>query len=500
MLGWDAFRPGDIFYMNDAYLTGAHLNDATIFGPIFWGDRLVGFSATRAHWLDVGAKDPAAPTDASEIWQEGIRWGPTRVYDRGEPREDIIDLVRRNSRFGDIAVGDMNAQIAACMTGEARFKAILDRFGWDLYAGAREEIYRQSEALEREAVAALPDGVYEAGGFLDDDGLGNGPVPINVRLEIEGDSMTVDLAGSSGATRGPINCGFAQTVSACRVAFKLLIHPERPVDGGTFTTLHVNEPGGSSIFAAQEPATCRWYFTPLGLLIDLMITALAPIVPDKAAAAHYGDSMVAYFAGNDPRRADAPFLTGSGHPGGWGGYEGGDGQDALINNVNGAVKDIPIEVFENKFPALIRTYGIRPDTGGPGRFRGGCGVYRSHHWEAAAKGYFWFERSITPAWGLFGGETAEGPDVVINPGTEDERHLLKANGFPLQPGDVVEVRTGGGGGFGRPRERDPELVRLDVLDGYVTREAAAKHYSVVISDAGEVDLEATTRLRESASA
>jgi N-methylhydantoinase B len=495
MFGWEAFRPGDVFYMNDAYLTGTHLNDATIFGPIFWHDTLVGFSATRAHWIDVGAKDPGAPTDAHEIYQEGIRWGPTRLYDRSEAREDIIDLIRRNSRVGQSIIGDMNAQVAACRTGEERFQAILERFSYETYVQAREEIYRQSEQLERAAVQSLPDGTYVATGVLDDDGLGTGPVPVKVRIDIDGDSMVIDLEGSSPATRGPINCGFAQAISACRVAFKLLIHPERPVDGGTFKTLVVKEPTGSSILAAQEPASCRWYFTPLGLLIDLIVTALSPVLPDAVAGAHYGDSMVTYFAGADPRRDGATFLYGVGHAGGWGGYEGGDGSDGLINVVNGAVKDIPIEVFENKYPALIRRYGFRADTGGPGRYRGGCGIYRSHDWEAATSGYFWFERSVMPAWGLFGGQDAVGPDVVVNPGRENERHLLKANALPLQPGDVVEVRTGGGGGFGDPFARDPDLVKRDVLDGYVTRTGAERDYGVVFTPALEVDTDGTARLR-----
>jgi N-methylhydantoinase B len=494
LLGWEAFGPGDVFYMNDAYMTGTHLNDATIFGPIYWDDRLVGFSATRAHWVDVGAKDPAAPTDASEIYQEGMRWGPTRLHAAGQPREDIIDLLRRNSRFGRAIVGDMNAQIAACRTGEARFQAILERFGYGTYASARQEIYRQSEVLEREAVSALADGTYQAEGVLDDDGLGNGPVPVRVRIDVSGDTMAIDLEGTSPATPGPINCGFAQTVSACRVAFKLLIHPGRPVDGGTFKTLEVTAPE-KSILAAEEPASCRWYFTPCGLLIDLIVKALAPALPNAVAGAHYGDSMVSYFAGTDPRRGDAPFLYGVPHPGGWGGYEGGDGEDGLINMVNGAVKDIPIEVFEQKFPGLVREYVFRPDTGGAGRFRGGCGVSRVYEWEAPSKAYFWFERSVTPAWGLFGGTTAAGPDVIVNPGREDERHLLKANAFPIRTGDVVEVRTGGGGGFGRPRERDPQLVRLDVLDGFVSHEAAEREYGVVVDDSGIVDVEATNDAR-----
>ena len=203
MFGWEAFRPGDVFYMNDSYMTGTHLNDATIFGPIYWRDKLVGFSATRAHWLDVGGKDAGGPMDSREIYQEGMRWAPTRIYDRGEPREDIIDLLRRNGRFGYSLVGDMNAQVAACRTGEARFQAILDRFGYDTYVAARDEIYRQSEQLEREAVAAIPDGTYEAEGFLDNDGLGHGPIPVKLRIDIAGDEMTLDLDGLVAADGGP---------------------------------------------------------------------------------------------------------------------------------------------------------------------------------------------------------------------------------------------------------------------------------------------------------
>ena len=202
--GWDAFRPGDVFYMNDSYMTGTHLNDATIFGPIYWqrqAGRLLGHARALARRRR--ARTPGGPMDSREIYQEGMRWAPTRIYDRGEPREDIIDLLRRNGRFGYSLVGDMNAQVAACRTGEARFQAILDRFGYETYLAARDEIYRQSEQLEREAVAALPDGTYEAEGFLDNDGLGHGPIKVQLRIDIAGDEMKLDLEGSSPQMEGP---------------------------------------------------------------------------------------------------------------------------------------------------------------------------------------------------------------------------------------------------------------------------------------------------------
>ena len=480
-IGWENFQSGDVFYMNDSYMTGTHLNDSSIVTPIFWNNRRVGFTAARAHWLDIGAKDPGAPMDSHEIYQEGMRWGPTRLYENGKPKEEILDFLQRNSRFGYGLIGDLNAQIAACRTGEIRLQAVLDRFGQETVGFARDEIFRQSEDLERKSVSAIQDGVYTAEGTLDDDGLGSEPIPIKVRVEIFGDEMKVDLAGSADQTRGPVNCGFAQTISAVRVAFKLLVNPNRPVDGGTFKTLKVEAPEGS-LFRAQVPAACAWYFTPLGLLIDLIPKALAEILKDSIAAAHYGDSMVIYVSGQDPRKGDIPFLSVEPTPGGWGAYEDGDGQDALINNVNGSFKDLPIEVYENKYPIMLKRYGFRTDTGGAGRTRGGTGIYREYHVGTPSSLYLWFERSITPAWGVFGGQEATPPDVIVNPGGANEQHLLKANALPLETNNVVLTKTGGGGGFGFSWERDPEEVRNDVLDRYVSKEGANKDYGVVLND------------------
>ena len=494
MFGHDIYEPGDVFYMNDPYMQGTHMNDATIFAPIFWRDELVGFSATRAHWLDVGAKDPGGPMDSVEVYQEGFRWGPTKIYSRYQIREDVVDLLRRNGRFGYSMIGDMNAQVAACRTGEERFRAIIDRVGLATIRAARAEIFRQSEQLDREAIAAVADGTYRAEGCLDNDGLGDDPVWVRVRVEIAGEDATIDLTGSSEATAGPVNCGLAQTISACRVAYKLLINPDRPVDGGTFPTLEVVAPEGS-MFHAQEPSPCQWYFTPLGLLIDLIVEALAPALPDEAAGAHYGDSMVVYLAGLDPRKGNIPFLSVEANPGGWGAFEGGDGQDGLINNVNGGFKDMPVEVFESKYPVRIGRYGFRKDSGGPGRFRGGCGLYREYRLEADCGVYLWFERSETPAWGLFGGRDAVGPDVVVK-GSRDETGVLKANNMRCKTGDVVTINTGGGGGFGNPWERDPESVLRDVLDGYVTRKGAERDYGVVLTEEPGIDKTATDSRRK----
>ena len=491
--GWDYFKEGDIFFVNDSFFTGTHLNDITIFAPIFWNKQLAGFSASRAHWLDVGAKDPGGSMDSSNIYQEGFRWPVTRLYENNEPKKEIIEFLRMNGRFGYSLIGDMNAQIAAGKTGEKRFKGILDRFGLDLVRSARNEIFKQSEELEKIAVKKIKNGSYDSEGFLDDDGLGSDPVKIKMKVTVEDEKITIDLDGSAKQTQGPVNCGFAQTISACRVAFKLLINPKRPVDGGTFKTLEVTAPQGS-IFKAEEPAACQWYFSSLGLLIDAFVKALSPAIKDLSAAAHYGDSMVIFIGGVDPRN-NFPFLSVEPTCGGWGGFPDSDGADALINNVNGGFKDLPIEVFENKYPVSIFNYGFRKDSGGTGKFRGGCGLYREYTINADGFVSLWFERSVTPAWGLFGGKDGIGPNVNIKSHDEKEKNLLKANGLQVKKGTVLTTYTGGGGGFEKPFERHPENVLNDVINKYVSIEKARDHYGVVIDEDLQINKEGTFKLR-----
>jgi N-methylhydantoinase B len=491
--GWDYFKEGDIFFVNDSFFTGTHLNDITIFAPIFWNKQLAGFSASRAHWLDVGAKDPGGSMDSSNIYQEGFRWPVTRLYENNKPKKEIIEFLRMNGRFGYSLIGDMNAQIAAGKTGEKRFQGILDRFGLDLVKSARNEIFKQSEELEKIAVKKIKNGSYDSEGFLDDDGLGSDPVKIKMKVTVEDEKITIDLDGSAKQTHGPVNCGFAQTISACRVAFKLLINPKRPVDGGTFKTLEVTAPQGS-IFKAEEPAACQWYFSSLGLLIDAFVKALSPAIKDLSAAAHYGDSMVIFIGGVDPRN-NFPFLSVEPTCGGWGGFPDSDGADALINNVNGGFKDLPIEVFENKYPVSIFNYGFRKDSGGTGKFRGGCGLYREYTINADGFVSLWFERSVTPAWGLFGGKDGVGPNVNIKSLDEKEKNLLKANGLQIKKGTVLTTYTGGGGGFEKPFERNPENVLNDVINKYVSIEKARDHYGVVIDEDLQINKEGTFKLR-----
>lgn len=472
--GWDFYQDGDVIFLNDSYIAGTHLNDITVMQPIFWRGQRVGFAASRAHWLDVGGKDTGLSIDSTEIYQEGMRWAPTKIYEGGRPRADILDFLRRNSRFGAVLIGDLHAQIAAGETGAQRLCSLLDRFGYDTVQAAKLAIFEQSERLEREAISAIADGIYTAEGSLDNDGFGNEPVPVKLKITVKGDAMIVDLDGSAPQTKGSVNCGFTQTISAARLAFKLLINPTRPVDGGTFHTLKVAAPT-NSIFNAQEPAACAWYFSSLGLLIDLFLKALAPVMPDRVAAAHYGDSMVISLNGIDSR-SKGRFLTIEATTGGWGGWSTGDGQDSLINEVNGSFRDLPVEIFEHKYPARILQYSIRTDSGGAGKFRGGNGTVRKYLLLNDANLSLWFERSVTPAWGLAGGEPGLGPEVIIRNADGSEARMLKVNARPLKAGTTVTVASGGGGGFGPPHERAAHRVRSDVENGFLSEGHSKRVY------------------------
>jgi N-methylhydantoinase B len=474
-IGREGWHEGDVWILNDAYLAGTHLHDMTVYGPVFVGPELVGFATCRAHWLDVGGKDAGSPTDSTNIFQEGLRLGPTKVVAAGEVIDDVVDVLTRNGRFPYPARGDLFAQIACVRTGQERLARLVARYGIDTVRAARDLIFDQTERLERAAVAAIPDGHYTAEGSVDDDGVVLGEQRfVRVAVDVAGDRMVLDLSGTDDMAEGPINCGAAQAVSAARVAYKLLVNPDRPVDGGAFRPLEVKVRPGS-LLAAEEPAPCEWYFTPLGLLIDLVAKALSPVMPEKVAGASYGDSMVIGIGGKDPRTG-GPYLVYEPTVGGWGAWRGGDGQDALINNVNGSLKDVPIEVAETKYPVWVTTYAVRRDSGGAGEWRGGNGVERQYLLEADGSMMLWFERSTTPAWGLFGGQDATPPEVVVNEGRPDERRMLKVNGLRLKRGDTVTCRTGGGGGYGDPRRRRREAIEADLADGAISLQAARELY------------------------
>lgn len=480
----DDMAEGDIFIINDSYLQGTHLHDVTAVGPIFHRGELVGFGAARAHWNDIGAIDPGSTMGSTSIYHEGIRLGPTRIVKQSEPIEEWYDLLRRNTRMPDMSIGDLNAQIASIRTGERRLGQLLNRIGVETYRSACANIFQQARQLDREAIAALEDGTYAREGYIDDDGVGDEPVKIAMSMTIKGEQMIIDLAGTSGPVLGSINCGAVQTRSLLRLAYKTMINPDRAITGGSFETMTVNIPD-ECLFNAREPSACEWYFTGLGLLADLMISCMSEAMPEKAKAAHYGDSMVAAFFSMDEKRGQ--WISVEPTAGGWGGGVGGDGQTALINLVNGGFRNLPAEVYETKFPVRIEEFSIRRDSGGPGRWRGGCGVVRTYKLLEDCFSALWFERSKTPAWGLKGGDDGRGPRNTITLPDGSTETPLKMRARKFEAGTVVETRTGGGGGYGGAKTRPFDEVLADVRQGYVSLESAWSDYGVRIKGDMSVD-------------
>lgn len=478
-VGLAHFCDGDVYILNDPYLTGSHLNDVDILSPVVYQQQVVGFAVTRAHWRDLGGKDAAYAVDSTEIYQEGLRLGVVKLADRGHLREEIIDIIARNSRLPVSLKGDMHAQIAACRIGERRYSELIERFGLETIRTSMRAVFATTEALERVAITAIPNGVYTAEGYQDNDFLSDEPIPIRVKVTVQGDEMIVDTHGSSRQRAACTNCGLAQTLSAVRLAYKFLIRPDLGVTGGSFRALKIEvEPG--SIFAAEEPAACLQYGTHTMLLVDLIIRALALALPEQVAAGLPGDAwnviMVQRWPDGRIRAA-----WGEATAGGWGANAQMDGENAVIHSAAGDFRNFPVESMENKFPLRIRRYALGQDSGGPGWQRGGLNVIREY--ELTEDHVFlslWFDRTRTPAWGLFGGKAGAVPEVIVQPDTEQAQRMLKVNHLPLRAGTIFRVASGGGGGYGSPQDRPVERVMEDLADGYISREAAEKEYSLPV--------------------
>jgi N-methylhydantoinase B len=495
MVGIGNFKYGDVYILNDPYITGSHLNDVDILSPVVFQEQIVGFAVSRAHWEDLGGKTATYSVDSTEIYQEGLRLGPTKLVDQGQLCSDIVDILRRNSRMGVQLIGDMHAQIAACRKGEQSFLVLIDRFGLSVVRRSMEAVFAATEQLERAAIAAIPDGIYEAQGFQDNDYQTDEPVLVKVKVTVSGDQMIVDTTGSSGQRSGCTNCGRPQAIAAARLAYKFLVGPQVEVTGGSFRSFEVIVEQGS-IFAAEEPAACLQYGTHTMLLVDLIIKALAPAIPEQVAAGLPGDAwnvIMVYWALSGRLES----AWGEATAGGWGANAFSDGESAVIHSGAGDFRNFPIEVMENKYPVRIDRYSLGMDSGGAGRYRGGLNVVREYRvLDHRVDLSLWFERTLTPSWGLFGGKDGAVPRVLMNPGTVDEKLLLKVDSMALAKDSRFRVYTGGGGGYGPPRERDPRRVRDDVIDGYVSRSMALDLYGVAFQgDSLEVDQEQTQHLR-----
>lgn len=481
--GLEAFRDGDVFIHNDPYTgNGNHLNDVAMTAPVFWEGRLAGFVSVKAHWSDVGGPVPSSmQVGSTDFRQEGLRFQSVRLFSRGELNDEVLRVIRANIRTESGTLKDVQAMIAVCRAGEVYVREILARYGRDTVLEATRVYMEQSERRTRAELRKIPAGVYRAVGHFDDDGITlERPVRVEMAITVGDGRMRVDFTGSDPQVTGPFNCGDAITVSACRLLVKCLTTPHDPVDEGCFRPLDVVIPP-RSVLAAEEPAPTARYYVPVNLLIELGLRALARAMPDRIPAGAYGDQMPTIAFGTHPETGKL-FIQGDLNAGGTGARPAFDGESGMIIFGGSTARNNPVEVVESRIGSMrVLRYGLRQDSGGAGRHRGGLGIERVYQLLSPAFITFSLERKATPPWGLWGGKDGAVNGVEITSPDGSVRHVRKATQHPIAAGEVVRIMTGGGGGHGPPSERDPESVRRDVREGYVSPEAARRDYGVTES-------------------
>lgn len=498
-LGTDGFEEGDVIIANDPYETGTHIVDTALYVPIFYDGELVAFAGNMAHWSDIGGSQAGGWNPAStSIYEEGLRFVHKKLYERGELNRTLFEFILDNLRFPDLAAGDIRAQIAACRTAERRYIALCDKYGPETIDLAMEAAFDDAERMVRAGIEEIPDGSYAAEMLMDHDGVVRDKhVKLKVTVTIDGSDMIVDTTGSEEATVGGINTGYIGTVAAAQYALKALTVPLEPPNEGHARPLSVISPPGT-VFNAQHPSPCDSYGYLLNLLPDLIFKALSEAVPDKCPAANYTLFGSCFFR-TDPRYGK-PFICMEPVFGGWGGRPGRDGQNAVIFNMDGDTYNMPLEAVETRYPLLVERHELNVESGGAGKHRGGFGVTRDYQALEDNIDFFYAnEQTILPPWGLLGGKPAVPCYISVRPGTPQER-ILKAKGLtikPLMKGERLALRSGGGGGWGDPMQRDPELVLEDVRNEFITKKQALEEYGVVIKGRKNliVDFEATARRR-----
>ncbi|MFG1722997.1 hydantoinase B/oxoprolinase family protein [Micromonospora chalcea] len=476
-VGRENLRRGDVVLLNYPYWNAAHTYDATMFAPVVLpgSEEPIGFLCIRAHWMDLGAKDPGYVLDSTDMHQEGIIFPGTKVYDRGEPVREIHELIRFNSRMPELVIGDLNAQIAALRTGERRMTELYREYGTAVVDAVVDRVIDVAAQRAGEAVAALPQGSWTAEDWLDDDGVTDEPILMRVTVTVADGEFTVDFAGSSPAVPGPVNLPLGATIATCRVAFKGVTTPHEQTNAGHFAPLRVRaEPG--TLFHAQYPAATFTQWTGT-VALELILKALAQGMPDRLAASSGGDVPGFMMVGRHPDTGDM-FAVSNNDPVGWGGTPRHDGIGPANHLCQTQARNTPVEVLESKTGMFFERVEIRTDSGGAGRFRGGCGLRRDIRFVTPGEFLTVIKKTKSAPWALAGGAQPEPNQVVVFPGT-DREHRVSTRRTAVAVGDRVTLLTAGGGGHGDPGSRDPEAVRRDVAEGYVSARAARDVYGVI---------------------
>lgn len=480
----DKLKEGDIIIINDPYQGGgSHLSDVGLVMPIFYKGELVAFSANKAHWTEVGGKDPGSFTnDSVDIFQEGLQFSCIKLYDEGKLNEGIVEIIRSNVRFPDLSLGDMFAQVAALRTGDRRVRELCEKYSLETILAAIEYHLNHGELISRQELKKLPKGDFYAEDFIDTDGIGNGPFPIKVKVTITDDEFICDFRGSSPQVPGPMNCSYTGLVSAVRAIFLAITNPEQDVNDGVFRPLKIIvDP--KSIMSAERPVPVSNYFETLLGSLDLVWKAMAPHIPTRLNAGQFLSVCAVTLSGNH-QDTNEPFLIVEPSVGGWGGSIDKDGASGQFCFSDGETYNVPVEVAETRYGVLLDEYSLRQDGNGAGagKFIGGKGVIRSYR--ALSDGQavtVTFGRNKFLPWGINKGHE----------GSPNEFYVKKSDGevdgpygvyprYKLNTNDVVQLMTGTGGGYGNPLERPADQVAQDVKNGYFTVEEARKYFLVEV--------------------
>jgi N-methylhydantoinase B len=491
-------HPGDVFVFNDPYEGGTHLSDFKMVRPFFYDDEIFCYLASVGHWHDVGGNVPGNYNPvATECYQEGMLIPPVFLYREGVLNEDIVAILQSNSRLPGSLYGDLNGQVSALDLGDQRLTGLLSVYGQDIVTSALVELKQSAAKLMASYISDLPDGTFSAEDWLDNDGIIDEPLKVGLDLIIKGDQMTLDFSRTASACAGPVNISRSTCIASCYVALKHIFR-DVPANAGVLEPIEFVIPE-DSLLSVSRPKPVGGYTETILRVIDVMFQAISEIAPEMTNGCAYGTINALSMAGH--RKNGARWVMFSFFGGGHGGHPLGDG----LNHGNAPISTAtipPLEILEAAYPIAFTQWSLRPDSGGPGKNRGGCGaIYEIELLEEKADAFLFGERGKYAPPGVVGGKSgALNKFIYPDDNGEDTSPPMvsKMVGIHLDQGQRVRLETPGGGGYGNPLERDPEKVAEDVRLGYVSPQAAATHYKCSVSDDGVLDAPDTERMRGNA--
>jgi N-methylhydantoinase B len=487
----DDVHDGDVFIHNDPYFGGSHLPDVNVVRPAFHDGTLLGYACLRAHWPDIGSGTPGSYGAVTQIFGEGLRMPPLRLYRRGALNVDLERLILANVRTPDERKGDLGAQLAATLRATERLKLLAERYGSAELVSYMAQVLDYSDRLMRATLKDLPDGEGTFEDHCDGDGIADDEhgkdAPFRIRLSVRktADRLIVDFAGTDDQVKGPMNAPLSVTASGIYCGLKTAIDPNNliPPNSGCWRSIEIRARKGSVVNAAFPAPVVYANHEISHRVADMVMGALAHFMPEQVMACSQGTSAILTFGGVDPR-SGRDYVSYETVKGGFGARPNKDGINCIASGISNTM-NTPVELMETAFPLRIERYEVNPDSGGAGRYRGGCGVIRVWRMleDADATCALCMERMTSPPFGLAGGKAGAAADVTLTTPDGATRHLPSKGAFAASAGSVVHMTTPGSGGFGPPAARDPAAIGRDLIDGYVSAAAAKREYGVVDAEA-----------------